>query len=310
MTKNLTKTTNLLAALAPASSRLPRVRGFYRGLRMKDRDGLPDNILVFSRLDGEVLLASAKQGHLHHRHLLIVPLIGRGEVEVDAVRMAVRPGVALWIRPYELHWYPQTDRVLNWLMITFEYGPENPAKSSMSGLRRMTPDAAKILEMVLEWWRASRRREARAEEYAQAMSLALALLLDRLTAQPSAPRRSRRPRSERDDAWLAAVLRRTRDLRQPPAGIDELARLAKMSPSNLRQRFRDYFGVSLGQYVRRSRVHQAMTLIIHRRMRVSEAAEHCGYSSVYSFSRTAKQVLGCSPLQYCQSGGVRRTAPR
>ena len=92
---------------------------------------------------------------------------------------------------------------------------------------------------------------------------------------------------------------------QPPT-IKELARTLGISPSHLRARFRASCGVSIGRHLRRLRLEQACGMLRLGPQRVSEIAEQCGFTSIYSFSRAFRTAYGVSPLAYRHSG---RAAP-
>ena len=89
-------------------------------------------------------------------------------------------------------------------------------------------------------------------------------------------------------------------------GVREIAQSLGISPSHLRARFRASCGVSIGRHLRRLRLEQACGLLRLGPQRVSEIAELCGFSSIYSFSRAFRASYGVSPLAYRHSG---RAAP-
>jgi AraC-like DNA-binding protein len=62
--------------------------------------------------------------------------------------------------------------------------------------------------------------------------------------------------------------------------------------------FKSLKGVSPQDYVVRSRVECARTLLLNSNLTVSEIADQLGYSSVNFFSRQFKEQTGKSPLQY------------
>jgi transcriptional regulator GlxA family with amidase domain len=74
-----------------------------------------------------------------------------------------------------------------------------------------------------------------------------------------------------------------------------------MSPSNLRARFRTSCGVSLGKHMRELRLERARGLLTMSTIRVSEIAEQCGFTSLFSFSRAFRTRYGHPPLA-CRKG--------
>jgi AraC-like DNA-binding protein len=84
--------------------------------------------------------------------------------------------------------------------------------------------------------------------------------------------------------------------------VCELAAITALSPSRLRARFREAAGISLGLFIRRTRIHRACGLLHSTGRTVSEISEACGFESLYSFSRAFKQVIGRSPRDYRMRG--------
>ena len=71
-----------------------------------------------------------------------------------------------------------------------------------------------------------------------------------------------------------------------------------MSPSHLRTRFRASCGVSLGKHMRELRLERACGLLRMTTARISEIADQCGFSSLFSFSRAFRVRHGLSPKAY------------
>jgi hypothetical protein len=55
---------------------------YFEGVH-RPREMLPDNILVFSRSDGASLSSGIIPPDLHQRWVLIISLLGRGNVKID-----------------------------------------------------------------------------------------------------------------------------------------------------------------------------------------------------------------------------------
>jgi AraC-like DNA-binding protein len=84
--------------------------------------------------------------------------------------------------------------------------------------------------------------------------------------------------------------------------ISQLAGELGMSPSHLRTRFLASCGVSLGKHMRELRLERARGLLRMSPARISEVAEQCGFSSLYSFSRAFSARYGISPSE-CRKAG-------
>lgn len=80
--------------------------------------------------------------------------------------------------------------------------------------------------------------------------------------------------------------------------IKKLAKKSGLSESHFRRLFHQVHSVSPKTMQLQVRIRKACELLAYWNMNVSEAAEQLNFSSVYSFSRTFKNILGISPTQY------------
>lgn len=87
-------------------------------------------------------------------------------------------------------------------------------------------------------------------------------------------------------------------------GIEELASRIGYSSSQVRRRFRDYFGLSPGAYRDRLRLEKAARLLIHTTCHISRIASICGYQNHSAFSRAFQRQYGQPPRRYRQARRV------
>lgn len=103
-------------------------------------------------------------------------------------------------------------------------------------------------------------------------------------------------------------LRRARDVMDAryaePLDLDVLAAVAGYSRYHFAREFRDAFGETPGAYLSRRRVERAKDLLAHANLTVTEVCMVVGFSSLGSFSRRFRALVGCSPSEY-----QRRAAP-
>jgi AraC-like DNA-binding protein len=83
--------------------------------------------------------------------------------------------------------------------------------------------------------------------------------------------------------------------------IKDLAKKSGLSESHFRKLFHQVHGVSPKIMYSQVRIRKACELLTYWNMNVTETAEHLNFSSVYSFSRTFKNILGISPTQYLKN---------
>lgn len=257
---------------------------------------LPDNIVCFQRQRFADLNKPRRGRALHHRHVLICALRTGATACVDDRDIPLKPGEGLLVFPFQFHHYTQPRREdLSWLFVTFELADSEP----LAGLRyrafELTPPLrALAAELVAAY---------ETERAADLPVLLLALFLARLRRlKPAAPAAAMAPPAP---GLLISVNQFAQRSAHPPT-IREVARALGISPSHLRARFQASCGVSIGRHLRRLRLEQACGLLRLGPQRVSEIAEQCGFSSIYSFSRAFRMAYGVSPLAYRHSG---RAAP-
>jgi len=97
------------------------------------------------------------------------------------------------------------------------------------------------------------------------------------------------------EARIARVLR---DLDHGPdrsAGIADLANAIGMSSATFHRHFKAVTGSSPLQYLKRKRLMQAKSLLIHNKMGVAETAHAVGYASAAQFSRDFSAYFGVPP---------------
>jgi AraC-like DNA-binding protein len=88
-----------------------------------------------------------------------------------------------------------------------------------------------------------------------------------------------------------------------PLDVPALARVAHVSPAHFSRVFRATFGETPHRYLQRRRVERSMFLLRESAVPVTDISFQVGFSSPGTFSRTFRDIVGCSPRDY------RRTAP-
>ena len=88
-----------------------------------------------------------------------------------------------------------------------------------------------------------------------------------------------------------------------PLDIPALARVALVSEAHLIRTFRATFGETPHRYLQRRRVERAMALLRNTDRSVTDICLAVGFSSLGTFSRTFRDIVGRSP------SGFRRQAP-
>ncbi len=82
--------------------------------------------------------------------------------------------------------------------------------------------------------------------------------------------------------------------------VERMAKLAGMNVTSFYQRFKEYTALTPVQYITKTRMEKARTLLTEGTINVHETARAVGYQDAYYFSRVFKKVVGIAPLRYQQ----------
>lgn len=85
--------------------------------------------------------------------------------------------------------------------------------------------------------------------------------------------------------------------------VDQLASLVRLHPGYLGSWFRRQTGLTIHQYTNRIRVRKAIDLLSTGGFNVSEAADKCGFTDVFHFSKVFRQLTGHAPSELLRARG-------
>src|SRR5258708_563243 len=121
------------------------------------------------------------------------------------------------------------------------------------------------------------------------------LLMEQLTKRTIAPYKNS------DPAHIARIFKArsllVRDLSVPPT-IASLARSILMSESQLKQSFREIFGVSIYQYFQNTRLEKARQLLTGNKRTVKEVGYELGFTNIGHFSRLFERTYHVKPKKF------------
>ncbi len=96
-----------------------------------------------------------------------------------------------------------------------------------------------------------------------------------------------------------------------PLSLQEVADCAHFSTCYFCKKFKESTGLHLTEYIARTRVEAAKTLLNKPQIRVSEVAFEVGFQSLTHFNRVFKEIAGQSPTQYRKEFGyILKSSPR
>lgn len=80
----------------------------------------------------------------------------------------------------------------------------------------------------------------------------------------------------------------------PPA-INQLSRIAAMSPSKLKILFKRMYGLPVYQYFQKNRMNKAKAMLLSKKYTLQQVADELGYNSVNDFSKTFQKTFDQLP---------------
>lgn len=87
------------------------------------------------------------------------------------------------------------------------------------------------------------------------------------------------------------------NLTDPPE-ITQLCKIAAMGKTKLRETFKLFFNITIGGYIRQSRMRHSLILMSNSQLSIQKIAASLGYSSTSKFSIYFKKNYGHSPSEY------------
>ena len=105
---------------------------------------------------------------------------------------------------------------------------------------------------------------------------------------------------------LIGAIHTLRDRFAEPVRIDELASIARMSPSAFHRQFKSITSMTPLQYQKQLRLIEARRLLVSEAVNVENAAYRVGYESPSQFSREYARMFGAAPKR--ESASVRKSA--
>jgi len=83
--------------------------------------------------------------------------------------------------------------------------------------------------------------------------------------------------------------------------VEKLAELENYNPTYFNSWFKKKSGYTPIRYLKMYRIEKAKELILHSQFNILEIALQVGYSSHAAFSRTFKEEVGCTPIEFRES---------
>lgn len=285
-----------LARISQLAQRLPPPSKYDPGLPLPVVE-LPASIKIFSRTSHD--FTRAKPNVNLAAYVLIVNLRGPAFVIIDNFPIRFRPAETLLIFPHQYHHYSRLqERNPFWIFIAFQTNNDHVLLNLKYRPIPLAISRWDCLEHLLRGYTSARRLDSTTSG-----QIALNLWLFLLDLESRFKAGARRQTTVHTSLpYQSQVMLKAQnfimDHLTEPLRVADVARQANLSPTYLQQLFKQHLGMGIGKYIRRRRVNYASHLINFSEGTLKQIAEHCGFSSLYVFSRTFKQDTGYAPAAY------------
>jgi len=259
---------------------------------------LVQNVVVFKRTSAKMFQPHGVTHNYHHRFELVIPLCRAGRIHVDGIGYTLAPGQALLIFPHQFHHYLDVENDgLSWLFITFELARPQLVLPLRNSPRMINAREGEFLRLLM----ADYLTQAPGTGRNFVLIMRVSELVQRLLTAREADCAMRKDRKNSDPrgAILQSINAHVRANLDKPLTLADLGKHTGYSISHLRAVFRQEFGVSLGGYMRESRLSIAAAMLTSKnRDSIEGIAKACGFVSIFAFSRAFKKATGLSPSAY------------
>lgn len=292
------KTTPTIEALRHLVREVPLASNLFRGL-LCQQSLAPDNMIFYRRGEKPPSKSEGVSNNYHHRFELVIVAGTACPVRVDQTSYLLQPGECALIFPNQFHHYLDlAEGHADWLFLTFDIRNPGAIQGLRDTPRTLDGAALALVEKIIRDY----LHPESGEPDTLGISYHLSRLLRHLIECPALPggRRDIHAGSAARDVILEKINQYVRDHLCQAVTISDIALELGYSVSHLRAVFRDRLGVSLGRYIRESRLSEAAQLLQSSDLNVSAIGERCGFESLYAFSRAFRKAYGIPPRAYRQ----------
>jgi AraC-like DNA-binding protein len=277
---------------------VPLPSSFFHGL-ICQQSLAPDNIIFYRRGDKVPKKSEGVSNNYHHRFEFVIVAESSGPVRIDQTSYMLEPGEGALIFPNQFHHYLDlNDSQAEWLFLTFDIKNPEAIAELRNAPRSLDHRAVGLVDQIVSEY----LHPGGEAPDTLSISYHLSRLLLHLLDCPTLPeeRRDIHSSTSARDVILEKINRYVRDHLSEAVTISDIARELGYSVSHLRAVFRDRLGVSLGRYMRESRLSEAAQLLQTSDLKISAIGDQCGFESLYAFSRAFRKAYGIPPRAYRQ----------
>ncbi len=230
--------------------------------------------------------------------VLIYCTEGSGWVRFGDLDLTILPGDAVLIPPHVPHAYGadhESPWTIYWVHLA---GPKLPAVFRVLGLGReralLHPGHDPALPTVFE-----KLLAVLADGYTPDNLLSSSMLLGQIVTHLAVARhRVRNRQSSHSEERIKRVIDMMHANLAGQLRVEDLARLANLSPSHLTAVFKKHTGFTLMDFFVRLKIQRACFLLDTTEYSIKDVAGELGFDDPLYFSRCFRRIHACSPTQY------------
>ncbi|MGM0432096.1 MAG: helix-turn-helix transcriptional regulator [Spirochaetota bacterium] len=251
------------------------------------RFSVPEQILVFYR-------GTYDDAHLgtdfdsHYRHVLIFNFSHPVPVFVDGTVIRLHRDQGLLLFPHQYHRFmleEATDISLGF--VTFSMSRSAALEHLRLSPFACTAEIGAMLKTLAETYKHGRER---------LLPFYTGLLISHISQEAHETALPMMSESSTTKTLMSNIFQGVYHRRH--SSIQSLATDLGYSESYLRSHFKQSMGIPLGRFITEVRLTEAMRMLANTDAQVTSIADHCGYESVYSFSRAFRNHVGIAPSAY------------
>lgn len=242
-----------------------------------------------------------------HDWLIKLTLSGRGLIRHGEGRFVLKPGQMAVFKPEMPHDYGTDPHVGHWEMLWVHFHPlrhwlplldwPEPVRGLLLlNLPKGAAEGRRVIELFQEMHRLATSNSPRRDWLAMNALEGVLLRCDALVS-----------RAKTDlDARLESVTEYIHRHLEEALTLDDLARVAHLSVSQLSALFRTQLRVSPQQYIEGRRMEFAMRLLQFPNLSIKEVATRSGYNDPLYFSKRFRRHAQMTPTEYRAQAGAQQ----
>lgn len=222
------------------------------------------------------------QSHVHHaHHQLVLPVQGSIVIEMSSYVGQVTVGECVVVPNGTEHGF-KADEAARFIVADLDTLPLHLLNSGLA-VFSISPVLTSFLQFI------EKQLQHQVDSGIERSILdVFSMLLEQQQASQTLDKQMRTVQS-----WINAHL-------EQPMSIDKLARLACLSSTQFKKRFKASFSKTAQQYITELRMEKAKALLAHTDLPVQLVAEKVGYGDLSAFSRRFSLYVGMSPRSFSQ----------